>query len=95
MFGKKRYPAPLVCVGCGSLLEYVSKKVVKRGVQEGLYRCCPTCNRKLDSVRSYCGKCAPPYDIEEWTQTEVRYYVRQEVRVNKDGTPWEVNDPIL
>ena len=88
MFGKKELATAEkeICRGCGCLMAYASKTVERRDRSGNVRRSCSVCHSFQPYKLSYCGKCAPPYDIEEWTQTEVRYYVRQEVRVNKDGT---------
>ena len=89
MFKKKKLL--MYCYDCGCVLQHVSKSIPVNGftVDSGPYYF-TSCNK----TRTYCGKCAPPYDIihpdaklvNTFWETIERYYKHQpDIEVTKEG----------
>ncbi len=91
-FRKKALPVPcLECTGCGCSMWTARKEVEVERASGSLFDAGGTMTYYIGSdypepsVESYCGRCAPPYDMKRVAGGEVSYY-RQEPSKNIEVT---------
>ena len=96
-FRKKAPVAPyLECVGCGCLMRAARKEIAVERASGSLYDTGSTITYWIEgdspepvpSFESYCGRCAPSYDVKIWIGPTPHYYRREpsrDVEVTEKG----------
>ncbi len=85
---KAENPALVECVGCGCLMR-TARKVVEVREEEGFFTVHWLGSEYTEpepSSESYCGRCAPSYDVREWGGPKPRYFrTEPNVEVTEKG----------
>ncbi len=78
------------CVGCGCLMRAARKEVEveRRGSPYDTAITFMIYTSPEDTTESFCGRCAPPYDVKVWIGPTPHYYRKEtarEVEVTEKG----------